>query len=92
LVEDLLHFVEHLSAAELGDDEVVGKEGVVEGLLGIRVRVRVSEELESEGGVLFEAEEGGEPEGRDGFWRFHFFGLLGWNVRQRERERVLCGR
>lgn len=66
-MEDLLHFVEHLGAAELGDDEVVGNEGVAEGLLGIRVRVRVSEELESEGGVLLEAEKGGEPEGRDGF-------------------------
>lgn len=66
-MEDLLHFVEHLGAAELGDDEVVGNEGVAEGLLGIRVRVRVPEELESEGGVLLEAEEGGEPEGRDGF-------------------------
>lgn len=73
-MEDLLHFVEHLGAAELGDDEVVGKEGVAEGLLRIRVRVRALEELESEAGVLLEAEEGGEPEGRE-FWRFHFFGL-----------------
>ena len=73
-MEDLLHFVEHLGAAKLGDDEVVGKEGVAEWLLGIRVRVRVLEELESKGGVLLEAEEGGEPEGRE-FWRFHFFGL-----------------
>jgi hypothetical protein len=45
LVENLLHCIKHLGAAKLGDDEVVGEEGVAKRLRGIRVRVL--EELES---------------------------------------------
>lgn len=41
---------------------------MAKGLLAIRVRVRILKELEGEGGVLLEAEEGGEPEGRDGWF------------------------
>lgn len=37
LVEDLLHLVEHSGAAELGDDEVIGKERIAKGVLGLRV-------------------------------------------------------
>lgn len=36
-MEDLLHLVEHSGAAELGDDEVVGKERIAKGVLGLRV-------------------------------------------------------
>lgn len=36
LVKDLVHLVEHFGAAELGDDEVVGKERVAERLFGLR--------------------------------------------------------
>ena len=85
LVENLLHFVEHFGSAKLGDDEVVGDEGVAEWLClgGISVRVRVTvrvwvlEEVESKVWVLLEAKERGEPEGRDGFYfyRFHFLGF-----------------
>lgn len=58
MLEDLVHFVEHFGAAEFGDDEVVGEEGVTEGF----VRVRVQEEVEGEVGVFLEAEEGSESE------------------------------
>ena len=83
LVENLLHFVEHFGSAKLGDDEVVGDEGVAERLclsgISVRVRVRVwvLEEVESKVWVLLEAKERGEPEGRDGFYlyRFHFLGF-----------------
>ena len=64
LVEELFHVGEHLGAAELGDDEVVGEEGVAEGFVDLGVGVE--EEFKSEGGVLLGAEEGGEPEGR--YW------------------------
>lgn len=73
-VEDRLHLREHARLAELAHDEVVGARGVAEGFGGrrarwwggITVRVRVEEEGEGEGGVLLEAEEGGEAEGGDG--------------------------
>lgn len=80
LVENSLHFVEHFGPAKLGDDEVVGDEGVAERLclsgicVRVGVRVWVLEEVESKVWVLLEAKERGEPEGRDGFYfyRFHF--------------------
>lgn len=64
MLEDLIHFVEHFGAAEFGDDEVVGEEGVTEGFVGVGVgvRVRVQEEVEGEVGVFLEAEEGSESE------------------------------
>lgn len=63
LAEDLVHLVEHFGAAELGDDNVVGEEGVAEGFggLGLGLGIWVLEELESEIWVLLAAEKGGEP-------------------------------
>lgn len=67
-MEHLLHLVEHFGAAELGDDEVVGKERVAKELSGRRIQIGVwvSEDLESEIRVLLSTEEGAEPEGR--YW------------------------
>ncbi|PON47877.1 hypothetical protein PanWU01x14_241160 [Parasponia andersonii] len=47
LAEDLLHLVEHFGAAELGDDNIVGEEGIAEGFWGLDLGIRVLEELES---------------------------------------------
>lgn len=64
LEEDLLHLVEHLRSSELGDDEIVGEGAVAEGFLG-GVRVRESEELESEVRVFLEAKKRRETERGD---------------------------
>lgn len=61
LEEDLLHFVEHLCAGELGDDEIVGEEAVAEGFWG-GIRVRVLEKLQSEIWVFLETKERRETE------------------------------
>lgn len=41
LLEDLVHLVEHFCAAEFGDDEIVGEEGVAEGFVVVWVIIRV---------------------------------------------------
>lgn len=58
-VEDLFHLGDHSGAAQLGDDEVVGEEGVPEWPVTLG---RVEEELECEGWVILGTEEGGESE------------------------------
>lgn len=52
---------EHFGAAEFGDDEVVGENGITMMIL------RVEEDLKSERWILLGSEEGGESERRYGF-------------------------
>lgn len=46
LPKDQFHLGEYLGAGELGDDEVIGEEGVAEGLLWRGMLVRVQEQAE----------------------------------------------
>ncbi|PKI33037.1 hypothetical protein CRG98_046579 [Punica granatum] len=56
---------------ELGDDEVVGEEGVAEGLLWRALGIGSLEEAEVELRVFLAAEEGGEPRRRYGLREGH---------------------
>lgn len=75
LIKDLLHFVEHFGATKFGDDKVVVEMIVAEGFrlrdFIIEVRIRVSEELQSELRIFLESKKRGKPERRYGFCFIH---------------------
>lgn len=66
-MENLVQFIEHFGTAKLGDNDVVREEGVAERFLGFQIlSIWVLEKFKGNGRVLLTAEEGGEPEGRNG--------------------------
>ena len=54
LVEQLFHLIKQFGTTKLGDNEIIGKKGVPERLLGVMVRIRVSKEFKSKSRILLQ--------------------------------------